>query len=192
MLQKAENPAQPLQIEQSMMTSLYRAFQELADPRNKKGKRYELAVLLTLLVLAKLAGETNLSAATHWIRLRGKRLAEQLGLKRADMPCQNTYRSLLAQLNAQEVSSLLAAFFTRWESQRRCADEPSRWLVQEGRQDKAHIAIAGKTMRATTSTQEKVHLLSWYEVSTGFVLAQCQVGEKHNEISAIKPMLCPA
>ncbi len=192
LLQGAEDAAKPLQMRQNEIHSLYRAFQALADPRKKKGKRYELALVLTLLVLAKLAGETSLSAATHWIRLRKEWLAEQLRLKRADMPCQNTYRSVLAQLDAAEVGRLLATFFTRWESQRRCCDEPSRLLLQEGRQDKAHIAIDGKTMRATTSTQEKVHLLSWYEVSTGFVLAHTQVGDKQNEISAIKPMLCPA
>jgi hypothetical protein len=128
------------ELEPRVISSLYNAFQGLADPRKRKGKRYELAVLLTLLTVAKLAGETSLSAATHWVRLRGSWLAERLGLKRTKMPCQNTYRSLLAQLDAQEVTSLLAAFFTRWESQRRCATEPSRLLLQEGRQDKAHIA----------------------------------------------------
>jgi predicted transposase YbfD/YdcC len=91
----------------------------------------------------------------------------------------------------KQVSQMLAAFFTRWESQRRCGDEPSRLLLQEGRKDKAHIAIDGKTIRATTSTEEKVHLLSFYEVQTGLVLTQCQVGEKQNEISALKPLLTP-
>src|SRR5215469_934022 len=51
-----------------MITSLYVAFQGLTDPRKQQGKRYELAVVLTVLVLAKLAGETTLSAATHWVR----------------------------------------------------------------------------------------------------------------------------
>ncbi len=151
-----------------------------------------MAVLLTLLVLAKVAGETTLSAATHWVRLRGGWLAERFGLKRADMPCQNTYRRLLAQLDAQEISHILAAFFTRWQSQRHCGDEPSRLLWQAGRQDKAHLAIDGKTIRATTRTEGKVHLLSFYEVNTGLVLWHCQVGEKQNEISALKPLLTPA
>src|SRR5215469_17759104 len=140
-----------------MITSLYVAFQGLTDPRKQKGKRYELAVVLPLLVLAKRAGETTMSAATHWVRLRGSWLAERFHLRRAAMPCQNTYRSLLALLDAQEVSQVLAAFFTRWESLRRCGDEPSRLLFQAGRQDKAQIAIDGKTIRATTSTEEPVH-----------------------------------
>ncbi len=101
LLQGTENAVRPLQKGQSEIHSLYRALQELADPRKKKGKRYELALVLTLLVLAKLAGETTLSAAPHWIRLRGKWLAEQLRLKRTAMPCQNTYRSVLAQLDAK-------------------------------------------------------------------------------------------
>src|SRR5947209_20132870 len=103
-------PAQ--QMEPVLIRSLYTAFQGLTDPRKRKGKRYELAVLLTLLVLAKLAGETSLSGATHWVRLRGGWLAERFGLKRAAMPCQNTYRTLLALLDANEVSQILAAFFT--------------------------------------------------------------------------------
>ena len=41
--------------------------------------------------------------------------------------------------------------------QRRCGDEPSLLLFQAGRQDKAHIVIDGKTIRATTSTEEPVH-----------------------------------
>ncbi len=52
-------------MEAVVRNSLYRAFQGLADPRKRKGKRYVLALLLTLLVLAKLAGETTLSGATH-------------------------------------------------------------------------------------------------------------------------------
>ncbi len=52
-------------LEPVVINSLYTAFQGLADPRKRKGKRHELAVLLTSLVLAKLAGETSLSAATQ-------------------------------------------------------------------------------------------------------------------------------
>jgi hypothetical protein len=32
---------------------LYKAFQRLTDPGGKQGKRYKLAILLTLLVLSK-------------------------------------------------------------------------------------------------------------------------------------------
>ena len=87
LLQGVEPAAQPLELEEGGIHSLYRVFQGLPDPRKRKGKRYSLALVLTLLVLAKLAGETNVSAATHWIRLRKKGLAQQLRLNREAMPC---------------------------------------------------------------------------------------------------------
>ncbi len=41
--------------------SLYSAFAQVADGRKKKGKRYPLPLLLTLLLLGKLAGETTVN-----------------------------------------------------------------------------------------------------------------------------------
>jgi hypothetical protein len=37
--------------------SLYQQLQRLPDPRRAQGKRYELALVLSLVVLAKLAGQ---------------------------------------------------------------------------------------------------------------------------------------
>src|SRR2546429_9807471 len=93
--------------------SLYHAFQGMADPRKAKGKRYELALLLTFIVLAKLARGTSLSGATHWVRLRAPWLKAQLGLSPARMPCQNTYRTVLGILDGEEVTLALAPVFTR-------------------------------------------------------------------------------
>jgi len=59
--------------------SLYEALQGLPDPRRGQGKRYELALLLCLLLLAKLAGQTTLKGATQWLRHRAGPLAPPLG-----------------------------------------------------------------------------------------------------------------
>jgi hypothetical protein len=57
------------EMEPIVISSLCTAFQGPADLRKRMGKSSELAVLVTLLVLAKLAGETNFSAAAHWVVL---------------------------------------------------------------------------------------------------------------------------
>jgi predicted transposase YbfD/YdcC len=57
--------------------------------------------------------------------------------------------------------------------------------------DHAHLAIDGKTLGGTTSQPHPVHQLSCYEVATGIVLWHCNVQEKENEISALKPRLSP-
>jgi len=173
------------------VASLYEALQKLVDPRRPQGKRYSLALILRLLILAKLAGQTSLSGATEWIRHRGAHLAEHLGLRRKTMPCQMTYCNVLARVDGQHLDEILSAFFVRWEAQSRCADEPSRLQTPQGQADHSHLAIDGKTLRATCSQPHPVHQLSCYEVATGIVLWHCTVQEKENEISALKPWLTP-
>jgi len=66
-------------VPRGAVASLYKALHKLSDPRRGQGKRYELALILCLLVLAKLAGQTSLSGATDWIRHRAASLADHFG-----------------------------------------------------------------------------------------------------------------
>ena len=184
-------PDEGKMLEPGAVTSLYEALRQLSDARRGQGKRYELALILCLLVLAKMAGQTSLSGATEWIRHRAAVLADHFGLRRKRMPCQMTYCNVLARVDAKHLDELLAAFFVRWEAEQRCGTEPSRLHTPQGQADHAHLAIDGKTLRATTLQPHPVHQLSCYEVATGIVLWHCNVEEKENEISALKPLLTP-
>src|SRR5438105_1961625 len=177
------------------LTALYEALQQVKDGRKKRGCRYSLALLLTLLLLARLAGETELRAAAQWIRLRKGWIIEQLHLTRASLPCAGTYGYALERIDAQELLEVVAGCLTRWEAGERCENEASRLSDLGGKQDKQHMAVDGKTMRGTlgheSANQPSVHVLSVYEVRTGLVLAQRSVAEKENEISAVKDLLTP-
>lgn len=177
------------------VTALYEALEQVKDGRKKRGCRYSLALILTLLLLARLAGETNIRAAAQWIRLRKSWIIEQLHLKRATLPCQGTYLYALERIDAQELLEVVASCLTRWEASERCENEASRLNNLSGKQDKQHIAVDGKTMRGTlgheSESQPSVHVLSVYEVQTALVLAQRSVREKENEISALKDLLTP-
>ena len=183
--------SQTSQSELGAGTSLYEALRSLPDWRREQGKRYELAFLLCLLVLAKLAGQTSLKGATEWVRHRGTEIAAQFGLKRTQMPCQMTYCRMLARLDPQVLDELLEAFFIGWEARQRCGSQPSRLQTAQGHRDHAQLAIDGKIVCATSKQAQPVHLLSCYDVTTGTILWQCTVGEKQNEISALKPLLTP-
>ncbi len=52
--------------------SLYEALQQVTDKRKARGKRYLLAVLLTILVLGKLSGEDEIEGIAEWGQLRVK------------------------------------------------------------------------------------------------------------------------
>jgi predicted transposase YbfD/YdcC len=177
---------------QTTKNSLYEALQGIPDSRRGAGKRYPLPVLICLLCLAKMAGQTTLKGATEWVRLRAAFLANAFGLKRTTMPCQMTYKRILEIIDAQTLNEALAAFFTRWEAQQRCENEPSRLGTESGYREHAQIAIDGKAVRATSKENQPVHQLSAYDVTTGVVLFQVNVQEKQNEISALKPLLTPS
>ncbi|GHO75972.1 ISAs1 family transposase [Ktedonobacter sp. SOSP1-85] len=172
--------------------SLYQTLQALPDRRRKQGKRYELALVLSLLVLAKLAGQTSLSAATEWVRHRCEPFALRFGLRRQQMPCQMTYCNVLARVDSKQLDELLTAFFIRWEAQSRCGEEPSRLLTPAVQAEHDHVAVDGKALRATSKEPHPVHQLSCYEVATGTVLWHCNVKDKENEISALKSLFAPS
>lgn len=57
--------------------SLYKAFEQVKDGRKEKGKRYPLALILSLLFLGKMAGEKNIKGVVEWVQER-KNLLKQL------------------------------------------------------------------------------------------------------------------
>lgn len=183
------------QLSRVPLTALYEALKQVKDGRKKRGCRYSLALILTLLLLARLAGETEIRAAADWVRLRKRWIIEQLHLSRASVPCLGTYLYALGKIDAQDLLTVVAGCVTRWEAQERCENEPSRLAGQGGKQRKQHVAVDGKTMRGTlgheSTSQPSVHVLSVYEVHSGLVLAQRSVREKENEISAGKDLLTP-
>src|SRR5512146_2930000 len=74
---------------------LFRRLKALPDRRHRRGKRYELAVLLLLIVLAKLCEQDLPTAIAAWVKYRRQRLQSALGISLPRAPHQNTYRRVL-------------------------------------------------------------------------------------------------
>jgi predicted transposase YbfD/YdcC len=154
--------------------SLYAAFQKLRDGRKRRGRRYELAVILTLSVLAKLAGEDEPEGMAEWVRLRGESLRQELGLVRERMPHAVTYRRVLGQaVNIEEFEKVCGQFFAECGA----ADE--------------QLAMDGKSMRGTIESGQHrgVYLLAVYGPHSGVVLNEVNIEQKANEISAAPEVL---
>jgi len=128
---------------------LYATFEQIRDGRYKRGWRYPLAVLLSLMVLAKLSGETTLNGVVEWARHRQVWLAAPFHLAQPRCPCFSTDTSAVGKRAAEEVTTVLAQAFCRAEAQRRCGREPARLHWQGGRASKAQLAWDGKTLPGT-------------------------------------------
>ncbi|MFL5697951.1 MAG: ISAs1 family transposase [Ktedonobacteraceae bacterium] len=175
------------------MQSLYQVCQQVVDGRKARGKRYDVAGLLVVLVLAKLAGMQSLVGASDWVQDQEALVREGLHLPWKRMPCANTYSYALARLDSQQVNAALAAWFVRQEAQSRCGKEPSR-LVAQASERHVHLAVDGKALRGTGKQayggeKPQKQVLHVYEPQTGIVVQQCPIAQEHNEVSTLKPLL---
>ena len=100
----------PMEVE---ARSVYRAFEQVADGRHKRGVRYSVALILTLIMLAKLAGMTTPLAIAEWVRLRAGWLSKVLPGTRESFPCAATYSNVLRAVDAEQVNEVLTQELTR-------------------------------------------------------------------------------
>ena len=132
------------------------------DGRKRRGIRYSLATVLTLLILAKLCGQNKVYGIADWAQQRSGYLVEVLRLKHKHLPHHSTYRRILTdEVDGDELERILAEYLGQ--------------LPRNG-QDIV-IAIDGKTVRGTISLDDPfgLHLLAAYLPGEGIVLMQMVV-----------------
>ncbi len=155
--------------------SLFAYLQTLSDSRKARGKRYTLALILLLVLLAKLCGESHPSGIAEWAAQRAETLAAVLHLKRKKMPHHSTYRRILAEVvNVEELEKLSSTYL----SGTKCF----------GKQ--VLLAIDGKVLRGTLDDQQQgTYLLAAYLPSEGVVLMEVAIEGKGGEIPAAPQLL---
>lgn len=159
--------------------SLFGRLREVTDLRKARGKRYPLSVLLSIAVLAKLAGQQHPQAIADWARLRARPLCRLFGLWRHAMPVLRTWQRVFGRgLDADELEEIVCDFL----------HETFYTPPSEG---SVCAAIDGKTLRGTIRADDPqgVHLLAIYLPQDGIVLAQMEIDSKANEISAASHLL---
>jgi predicted transposase YbfD/YdcC len=153
--------------------SLFEALSQVPDYRHKRGRRYEAAIVLTLLILGKLAGERTVSGIAHWARLRQAWLTEVLGL--TQVPCANTYHYVCEHLDVVELNAVVQQWFAAHR-----AGEMSDGLK--------HWALDGKMLRGshrrTPTPVAGQEVLNVYDVDTGCLQHCAMIESKGYEAAA--------
>ena len=158
------------------LTDLTQYLNQLTDPRDTRGKVYNLGTILSMIVLARLSGQDKPYGIFEWIKNRQEALVTIFSLKRKQTPCLNTLRTILSEVvSLDELEQALQQYLN----------------LRYGGQNSVFICIDGKTMRGTIPKgyTQGVHFLSAYLAEDGIVLKQVAVGSKENEISASGPLL---
>lgn len=156
----------------AQIESLYRKLQAVRDYRHKRGRRYEAAAVMVIVLLAKMAGEESVCGIAEWASLREEWLKEVLGLRR--MPCANTYAYISTHLDSIELAAQIATYFEQFAAVEACAEGSDG---QENRTELEHWALDGKVLRGShrqaPPSQSGQEVLNVYAVAQGY-LKHCQ------------------
>lgn len=175
--------AQPRGTDQSItvdLSALLARFETVPDGRKRRGVRYPLAVLLSIAVLAKVCGESQIHALADWAHARGKELARLFALKRTTMPHPTTWTRVLGHA--------VAARAIEEAVQPLLHPTPSSEVAPRA---SIPIALDGKTLRGTMKAGAKqgVHLVTAYQVKERVPLIQLAVSAKANELTIAPSLL---
>lgn len=117
--------------------------QQVPDPRGKQGQDYTLWSILSLVIVGLLCGRRGLKAAFLLGRAMSARQRNALGFMNGTTPCHATLTETMRVIDARALADILGALD-----------------LAEGNEAR-HIAIDGKTMRASKDREGKaVHILS--------------------------------
>ena len=145
------------------LTELLGQFQTVPDQRKSRGVRYPLAVLLTIAVLAKLCGDSQVHAIADWASARAAELAAVFGLKHPRMPHPTTWTRVFGNAVAGAAIEHAVLPLLAPPSSAEVLPRASR-----------HLALDGKTLRGTIRAPRTsgVHLLTAYQVERGVACLQ--------------------
>jgi predicted transposase YbfD/YdcC len=166
------------------LQALVKSLHTIPDLRAPRGVRYPLPVVLTVAVLAKLAGHGNLRAVAEWAGLRAEQLCPLLGFERTTLPHPTTWSRIFGTaLDPAALDEVVGRFFTQL-----CSPP-----IRKRRKHRAGliITIDGKTLRGTIplGSTQGVHLVAAYLPDVGVVLAQLEVEQKANELTVAPTLL---
>ena len=179
-----ERDYRPCPFDRAALMALYDLFGQVSDPRKRKGRRYPLKTLLTIIALGTVCGIkgarglASFAAKLTHAQRRALRcpIREQTGERRA--PGETCLRDLLFALSGEAVEEALAAWMQGLDDgQLRC------------------IAVDGKTVKGTARRDEhgqktgSLHLVMAATHEHARLLAQEPVDLKENEIVAVKQLL---
>ena len=169
--------------------SLYEALKRVKDKRGRRGQRYPAAVVLTLLVLAKLAGQVKLQGIAEWVGWQAELFTQRLPLYRGQVPCANTYRYVSDHIDVAELNAVLGAYFATLTS------KPKPTVAVPTAGERTHLALDGKSLRGThrrgAASKAVVHTVGLYNVTANFMWQQQTVVGKGQERQAALHLLEP-
>lgn len=149
----------------------------LEDPRARRGRRHELATVLTVALAAVLSGAKTLAGIAGWAADQPRWTLRRVGVRRR-APSLSTIRRVLLIVDPDVLDAVLHAWLAALAPPPRV---PAAFRA---------VAVDGKTCRGAVGPDgSRVHLFSIVEHATGVPLGQVRAPSKGFEIAAFATVL---
>lgn len=151
---------------------LIELLRSLPDPRKRRGRRHDIALVMAIAVCAVLGGAESIASIALWAKDQSRATLRRMGCRRERPPAYSTISRLLAAIDVDLMD-------------RRVGE----WLQAQSVLEGQGLALDGKTVRGSADGDRKaIHLVSAVLHRDGIVIAQHQVSEKSNEIKSVEPI----
>lgn len=155
---------------------------QIPDPRRPQGKVWLLGPVLLTTILATVSGASSYRRVHAFIETHRKRLNAAFGFGWKKAPSYNAIRTILQQLDAEEVERVFRQHAAMLSGDDAGEDVDTLPVV----------AIDGKTLRHSFDAfndRKAAHVLGAFAVDGALILGHLQVDEKSNEIPAAQQMI---
>jgi predicted transposase YbfD/YdcC len=183
----AQRLAVPAALAPDQGQDLLDHFAQLADPRQRRGRRHTLGAVLAVAVAAVLAGARSLAAIGEWAADAPGPVLAALGVRRHPLtgawrsPAEATVRRVLACVDPDALDRAIGAWLAGQQPPTRPPPAPH---------PRRAVAVDGKTLRGSGHhPRSPVHLLAVMDHTSRAVLAQTDVEATTNEIARFRPLL---
>ncbi len=168
--------------------SLLEVFAQVPDPRDRRGRRHALPVVLTLTACAMAAGNTSHESIAEWVADAPQELLARVGARwngwrgRYTGPDGRTVRRVLTLVDPVILDEVTCRFVA---GLCRAGQAPERPGLRA-------LAVDGKVLRGSGSTFSRpVMLMAALDHERGTILAQHEIDRKTNEIPELRTLLDP-
>lgn len=152
------------------------------DPRNRRGVRHKLDIVLTIFVLALLCDQNDFLRVEDWAKSEFETLSQIMPLPHG-IPSHDTFMRVIGLLPVESIESLFVAWITE------CYSSFSN-----------HLAVDGKTVSGTLRTADwetdfkgtqknRVHVVSVFDCNAFQVVRQQIMPDKGGELLSASEMM---
>ena len=186
----AAHAVAPTALAPDQCRSLLDHLAQLADPRQRRGRRHALSAVLAVAACAVLAGARSLAAIGEWAADAPGQVLAALGVRRDSLtgafrpPAEATVRRVLACVDPDALDQAIGAWLAGQQLPPPTRPPPAP------RPRRQAVAVDGKSLRGSGHhSGPQVHLLAVMDHTTRAVLSQTEVDTTTNEIARFQPLL---